>query len=73
MWFDADDFTREEAEAQFKPYQGVTQQGYGYTGYEYDDERYHQYTYLAELFRFENVPHPNSSLRMKLYVHIVPT
>ena len=36
VWFDADDYTKEEAEAEFKPYQGVTQKGYDYTGYEYD-------------------------------------
>ena len=34
IWFDADDYTKEEAEAEFKPYQGVTQRGYDYTGYE---------------------------------------
>lgn len=36
VWFDADHYTKEEAEAEFKPYQGVTQRGYDYTGYEYD-------------------------------------
>lgn len=36
IWFDADEYTKEEAEAEFKPYQGVTQRGYDYTGYEYD-------------------------------------
>lgn len=25
VWFDADDYTKEEAEAEFRPYQGVTQ------------------------------------------------
>lgn len=43
VWFDADQYTREEAEAQFKPFQGVTQRGYPYTGYEYDGVRYHDF------------------------------
>ncbi len=57
IWFDADDYTKEEAEAEFKPYQGVTQRGYDYTGYEYDGERYHHYTYLGE---FEDGDMPTS-------------
>ena len=48
IWFDSDDLTREEAEAEFKPYQGTTQQGYPYTGYEYDGVKYHDFTYLGE-------------------------
>lgn len=55
IWFDANDYTREEAEAEFKPYQGVTQRGYDYTGYEYDGERYHHYTYLGE-FEDDDMP-----------------
>ena len=47
VWFDADQYTREEAEAQFKPFQGVTQRGYPYTGYEYDGVRYHDIYYLG--------------------------
>lgn len=61
VWFDADDFTREEAEAQFKPYQGVTQRGYEYTGYEYDGERYHHYTYLGE-FEDDDMPTSDADL-----------
>lgn len=57
VWFDADDYTKEEAEAEFRPYQGVTQKGYDYTGYEYDGERYHHYTYLGE---FEDNDMPTS-------------
>lgn len=38
VWFDSDFYSKEEAEAEFKPYQGTTQRGYPYTGYEYDGE-----------------------------------
>ena len=48
VWFDSDQYTKEEAEAEFKPYQGITQRGYPYTGYEYDGQKYHHYTYLGE-------------------------
>ncbi len=61
IWFDADDYTKEEAEAEFKPYQGVTQRGYDYTGYEYDGERYHHYTYLGE-FEDDDMPTGDADL-----------
>lgn len=48
VWFDSDHYTKEEAEAQFKPYEAVTQRGYPYTGYEYDGQKYHDVTYLGE-------------------------
>lgn len=46
--FDSAKYSKEEAEAQFKPYDGVTQRGYPYTGYEYDGQKYHDYTYVGE-------------------------
>lgn len=58
VWFDADQYTREEAEAQFKPFQGVTQQGYPYTGYEYDGVRYHDFYYLG-LYDDDDMPQNN--------------
>lgn len=61
VWFDADSFSKEEAEAQFKPYKGVTQRGYDYIGYEYDGERYHDYTYLGE-FEDDDMPTSESDL-----------
>lgn len=61
VWFDADDYTKEEAEAEFKPYQGVTQRGYDYTGYEYDGERYHDYTYLG-VFEDDEMPKNDADL-----------
>ena len=61
VWFDADDYTKEEAEAEFRPYQGVTQKGYDYTGYEYDGERCHHYTYLGE---FEDNDMPTSDANL---------
>ena len=33
VWFASDHYTKEEAEAEFKPYEGTTQRGYPYTGY----------------------------------------
>ena len=48
VWVDSDHYTKEEAEAEFKPFQGVTQRGYPYTGYEYDGKKYHDFHYLGE-------------------------
>ena len=28
VWFDSDQYTEEEARAEFKPYQGITRNGY---------------------------------------------
>ena len=28
VWFDSDDYTKEEAKQEFKPYEGITQRGY---------------------------------------------
>ena len=33
VWFDADQYSKESAEARFIPQQGVTQRGYPYTYY----------------------------------------
>lgn len=55
VWFDSDHYTKEEAEAAFKPYQGTTQRGYPYTGYEYDGQKYHDVTYLGE-FEDDEMP-----------------
>ena len=41
IYFDAKYYTKEEAMAEFKPFQGTTQKGYPYTGYEYDGQKYH--------------------------------
>ena len=58
IWFDSDQYTREEAEAEFKPYQGTTQRGYPYTGYEYDGQKNHDYMYLGE---YENDKMPRNN------------
>lgn len=55
IWFDSDIYAKEEAEAQFVPYKGITQRGYEYTGYEYDGQKYHHYTYLGE-FEDDKMP-----------------
>lgn len=62
MWFDSDQYTKEQAEAEFKPYQGTTQRGYPYTGYEYDGVKYHDFhdfTYLGE-YEDDDVPKNDS-------------
>ncbi len=59
VWFDSNQYTKEEAEAQFKPYQGITQKGYPYTGYEFDGQKYHDFYYLGE---YEDDDMPKSNL-----------
>lgn len=48
VWFDTSLYTKEEAEAQFVPYEDTTERGYPYTGYEYDGQRYHHFSYVGE-------------------------
>lgn len=55
VWFDADRYTKEEAEAEFVPYEDITQRGYPYTGYEFDGVRYHHFLYLGE-FEDDDMP-----------------
>lgn len=61
VWFDSDFYSKEEAEAEFKPYQGTTQRGYPYTGYEYDGEQYHDVTYMGE-FDDDDLPQTTRKL-----------
>jgi hypothetical protein len=61
VWFDSDDFTVEEAKQEFKEYQGTTDRGYPYTGYEYDGQKYHDVTYLGE-FKDDELPHSDTDL-----------
>lgn len=56
VWFDANQYTKEEATAEFKPYEAISQKGYPYTGYEYDGQKYHHFTYLGE-FEDDECPH----------------
>lgn len=58
IWFDSKDYTKEEAEEEFVPYEGVTRRGYAYTGYERDGQKYHDVRYLGE-FKDDEVPHNN--------------
>ena len=48
IWFDSDYYTKEEAESKIKPYDGITQRGFPYVGYEFDGQKYHDVTYLGE-------------------------
>ena len=57
IWFDAADFTREEAEAEFRPFHGVTRRGEPCTGYEYNGVIYRGFTYLGE---FEDGQRPRN-------------
>lgn len=59
VWFDSAKFTKEEAEAEFKPYKGTTQRGYPYTGYEYDGQKYYDYLYLGE-YEDDKMPRNNA-------------
>lgn len=59
VWFDADKYSKEEAEAEFKPYEGITQRGYSYIGYEYDGQKYHDYLYLGE-YEDDEMPKDNN-------------
>jgi len=58
VWFDSDHYTKEEAEAEFVPYEGTTQRGYPYTGYEYDGTKYHDVHYLGE-YEDDDMPQNN--------------
>ena len=58
VWFDSEHYTKEEAEAEFKTYEGTTQKGYPYTGYEFDGQKYHDVTYLGE-FEDDSLPKNN--------------
>lgn len=55
IWFDSDTYSEEEAKAQIKEYQGITQNGYPYTGYEFDEQKYYDVTYLGE-FEDDELP-----------------
>lgn len=61
IWFDSDDYSKEEAEAEFKAYEGTTQRGYSYKGYEYDGQKYHDVTYLGE-FEDDELPKNDNDL-----------
>ena len=61
VWFDSDHYTKEEAEAEFKPFYGETDRGYPYTGYEFDGVKYHHYDYLGE-FEDDAMPRNNQEL-----------
>lgn len=64
IWFDSSDYTKEEAAAEFKPYEGTTQRGYPYTGYERDGQKYHDVTYLGE-FEDDQMPRSDADLYRK--------
>lgn len=58
VWFDADLYSREEAEAQFIPVQQWTEKNghsFLYTAYEYDGVLYHHYEYKG-LFDDDDMP-----------------
>ena len=61
VWFDTSEYTKEEAKSQFKRYDGITQKGYPYTGFEYDGQKYHDVTYLGE-FEDDHLPKSDGEL-----------
>lgn len=56
VWFDSEMYTREEAEAQFVPYEGRTYDGYPYTGYEFEGEKLYSYDYIGEFESVDDMP-----------------
>ena len=61
IWFDADKYSEEEAKAEFKEFQGTSQKGHPYTGYEFSGQKYYEVTYLGE-FEDDEVPHNDGEL-----------
>lgn len=61
IWFDSHKYIEEEARAQFEEYEGTTQKGHPYTGYEYDGQRYHSIAYLGE-FEDDEMPRNDDEL-----------
>lgn len=61
IYFDAKYYSKEEAMAEFKPFQGTTQKGYPYTGYEYGGQKYHDVAYVGE-FEDNKMPHSDIEL-----------
>ena len=68
VWFDTSLYSKEEAEAQFKPFEGTTQRGYPYTGYEYDGQKYHDVLYLGE-YEDDKIPRNNREYLDSLIRH----
>ena len=56
VWFDADHYSKEEAEEQFVEFEDYTQNGYPYKGYEYQGERLYEVFYMG-LFEDDEMPH----------------
>ena len=66
IWFDSSEYTKEEAESEFKCYDGTTQDGYPYQGYEFDGQKYHDVTYLGE-FEDDDLPKNDNDLFSRLF------
>ena len=47
IWFDADYYTKEEAEAQFKSVVKISKDGWPYTAYEYEGDTFRYVEYLG--------------------------
>ena len=61
IWFDAKEYSKKQAEAQFKPYEGRTHDGYPYKGYEYDGDKFYKVDYLGK-FPDDKMPRSNEDL-----------
>lgn len=61
IWFDANLYTKDEAESEFKPHEDTNRRGYRFTYYVYDGERYYSYKYLG-LFEDDNLPKNNQDV-----------
>ena len=60
VWFDADEYDRYSAEAEFTECTGYTEKAngetYPYTYYEYDGEKYYEIEYMGE-YDYDDMPH----------------
>jgi hypothetical protein len=55
IWFDADHYTKEGAEAQFKLVEKISKEGWPYTAYEYEGDTFRYVQYLG-LFDDDGMP-----------------
>lgn len=55
VWFDANLYTKDEAEAAFRRYEASNKRGYGYTYYVYDGTKYYSYAYVG-LYEDDKLP-----------------
>lgn len=63
--FDANRYTEDEVMDGFDEFEGITENGYPFTGYEYDGERFYSVSYLG-VFPDDEIPCCEHDLMMAL-------